>query len=156
MRLWANWSSWRCPCSLQRGWTKWPLKVPFNPNYSLIPCCIGVWEVKHKTSNPAELSGHLFAPKPSDRAPYLSGISAHKMSQQLIVLAVISGFLHGEIVPICHRGGQEAWHVVKCLVVKKKCGKKGQGLGVGTVHRRHKECNWKQKPTNKKKPDTTL
>jgi len=32
MRLWATWSSWRCPCSLQRGWAKWPLKNPSNPN----------------------------------------------------------------------------------------------------------------------------
>jgi len=36
MRLWATWPSWRCPCSLQRGWTKWPLKVPSKPNYSMI------------------------------------------------------------------------------------------------------------------------
>ena len=34
--LWATWSSWRCPCSLQGGWTRWPLKVPSNPNYSMI------------------------------------------------------------------------------------------------------------------------
>ena len=28
--------SWRCPCSLQEGWTRWPLKVPSNPNCSVI------------------------------------------------------------------------------------------------------------------------
>lgn len=35
MGLWPTWSSRRCPCSLQGGWTRWPLKVPFNPNYSM-------------------------------------------------------------------------------------------------------------------------
>ena len=33
---WATWSSWRCPCSLLGGWTRWPLKVPSKPNYSMI------------------------------------------------------------------------------------------------------------------------
>lgn len=62
------------------------------------------------------------------------------MSQQLIVLAAISGLLgHMEIIPICHSGGQEVCHVVKCLVAKNSV-KKDQGLGVGTVHKRHKEC----------------
>ena len=36
---WANWSSGRCPCSLQGGWTRWSLKVPSNPNHSMISCC---------------------------------------------------------------------------------------------------------------------
>lgn len=33
-----SWSSWRR--SLQGGWTRWPLKVPSSPNYSVIlwPC----------------------------------------------------------------------------------------------------------------------
>lgn len=63
------------------------------------------------------------------------------MSQQLIVLAAISGLLgHVEIIPICHSGGQEVWHVVKCLVAKNSV-KKDQGLGVGTVDKRHKECH---------------
>ena len=35
-RLWATWSSWRCPCSLQGGWAKRPLKVPSTPNRSVI------------------------------------------------------------------------------------------------------------------------
>jgi len=26
----------RCPCSLQGNWTRWPLEVPCNPNYSMI------------------------------------------------------------------------------------------------------------------------
>ena len=34
--LWATWSSWRCPCSLQGGWARWPLKVPSNPKHSMI------------------------------------------------------------------------------------------------------------------------
>ena len=34
--LWATWSRWRCPCSLQQCWTRWPLKVPFNPNNSMM------------------------------------------------------------------------------------------------------------------------
>ena len=34
--LWETWSSCRCPCSLQGGWTRWSLKVPSNPNYSMI------------------------------------------------------------------------------------------------------------------------
>jgi len=25
MGLWGTCSSWRCPCSLQGGWTRWPL-----------------------------------------------------------------------------------------------------------------------------------
>jgi len=28
-------SGWRCPCSLQGGWTIWPLKVPSNPKHSM-------------------------------------------------------------------------------------------------------------------------
>ena len=34
--LWATWSSWRCPSSLQGGWARWPLKVPSNPKHSMI------------------------------------------------------------------------------------------------------------------------
>ena len=34
--LWATWSSGRCLCLLQGGWTRWPLKVASNPNYSMI------------------------------------------------------------------------------------------------------------------------
>lgn len=26
----ATWPRWRCPCSLQKGWIGWPLKVPSN------------------------------------------------------------------------------------------------------------------------------
>lgn len=33
--LCTNQSSRRCLCSSQEGWTKWPLKVPSNPNYSM-------------------------------------------------------------------------------------------------------------------------
>jgi len=36
MGLWATWSSWSCPCSLQGGWARWPLKVPSNPKHSMI------------------------------------------------------------------------------------------------------------------------
>ena len=36
MRLWATWSSWRCPCSLQGGWSRWSCKVLSNPNYSMV------------------------------------------------------------------------------------------------------------------------
>lgn len=36
MELWATWSSWTCLCLLQGGWTRWPLKVPSNPSYSMI------------------------------------------------------------------------------------------------------------------------
>lgn len=32
----ALWSSWRCPCSLWGGWTRWPLKVFSNPKYSMM------------------------------------------------------------------------------------------------------------------------
>ena len=32
----STWLSCRCPCSLQRSWTRWPLKVPSNSNNSLI------------------------------------------------------------------------------------------------------------------------
>ena len=41
MELWETWSSGRCPCSLQAGWTRWPLKVPSNPNHSMILCFLG-------------------------------------------------------------------------------------------------------------------
>lgn len=34
--LWAAWLSWRCPCSLQEGWTVWPLKVPSTANHPII------------------------------------------------------------------------------------------------------------------------
>ena len=34
--LWATWSSWRCPCSLQGGWARWPLNLPSNPRHSMI------------------------------------------------------------------------------------------------------------------------
>ena len=33
---WATLSSWWCPCSLQGGWARWPLKVPSNPNHPMI------------------------------------------------------------------------------------------------------------------------
>jgi len=36
--VWVTHSSWRCPCSLQGSWTRWPLKVPSSPNYSIILC----------------------------------------------------------------------------------------------------------------------
>jgi len=32
MGLWATWSSWRCPCSLQGIWARWPVKAPSNPS----------------------------------------------------------------------------------------------------------------------------
>ena len=35
MGLWATWSSQRCPCSLQGGWTRWGLKVLSNPKHSM-------------------------------------------------------------------------------------------------------------------------
>lgn len=34
--LWAIWSGWRCPCSLQGSCTRWPLKIPSSSNYSMI------------------------------------------------------------------------------------------------------------------------
>ena len=34
--LWATWPKERCPCSLQGHWTRWPLKVPSIPSYSVI------------------------------------------------------------------------------------------------------------------------
>lgn len=35
---WAIWSSCRHPSSLQRSWTRWPLKVSSNPDNSVILC----------------------------------------------------------------------------------------------------------------------
>lgn len=80
-----------------------------------------MWEAKHKTYNPCSVIWpSVLLPDPqTGHPPYLSGISAHKMSEQLIALAVISGLLwHEGKIPICHTGGQEVWHVVKCLMVK--------------------------------------
>ena len=34
--LWAPLCSCRCPCSLQRSWTGWPLRVPFNAGHSAV------------------------------------------------------------------------------------------------------------------------
>lgn len=34
-RLWATWSSW-CPQSLEQGWTRLHLRVPFNPKHSIV------------------------------------------------------------------------------------------------------------------------
>lgn len=34
--LWETWVTWRCPCSLQGGWTRGSLKVPSTPNYFMI------------------------------------------------------------------------------------------------------------------------
>ena len=34
--LWATRSGWRCPCSLQGGWARWPSKVPSSPNHPMI------------------------------------------------------------------------------------------------------------------------
>ena len=46
MGLWATWCSWRCPCSWQGDWMRWPLKVPANPNYSTILWSpAGCWDV---------------------------------------------------------------------------------------------------------------
>ena len=36
MGLWATRSSQRHPCSLQSGWTRWPLKAPSNTNHSMM------------------------------------------------------------------------------------------------------------------------
>jgi len=36
MGLWATWSSCRCPCSLQRSWTRWLLRVSSNSSDSMI------------------------------------------------------------------------------------------------------------------------
>jgi len=36
MGLWVPWSSCRYPCSLQRSWTRWLLKVPSNSKDSMI------------------------------------------------------------------------------------------------------------------------
>ena len=36
MGLWVIWCSWRCLCSLQWSWTKWPLRVSSNLNDSVI------------------------------------------------------------------------------------------------------------------------
>lgn len=103
---------------IEGGWTRWPLKVLSTQTilwFYVVQVCK---KLSTRPTTPSELSGHLFAPKPPDRAPHLSGTSAHKMSQQLIVLAIISGLLgHAEIISICH-SDQEVWHVVKCLVVK--------------------------------------
>ena len=33
--LWATWCSCRCPCSLQEGCTRWPLRVPPKSNGSV-------------------------------------------------------------------------------------------------------------------------
>ena len=34
--LWATWSSWWCPCSLQGGLDYLTFKGPFQPNYSMV------------------------------------------------------------------------------------------------------------------------
>lgn len=31
MRFWATWRNWRCPCSLQRSWSRWFFKGPIQP-----------------------------------------------------------------------------------------------------------------------------
>ena len=36
VRLWAPWSSCRCPCSLQDSWTRWPLEVPSHSDDSMV------------------------------------------------------------------------------------------------------------------------
>lgn len=36
--LWAAWSNWRCPSSLQGSWTRWTLKVPSN-----LDCLMVLW-----------------------------------------------------------------------------------------------------------------
>lgn len=37
MGLWAIWSSWKCPCSLQEAWTRWPFKVPSSRSNLWLP-----------------------------------------------------------------------------------------------------------------------
>ena len=41
--LWATCWSWRCPCLLQGGWTRWPLKVASNTNHSMILWSFHLW-----------------------------------------------------------------------------------------------------------------
>ena len=43
MGPWATWSSCRCPGSLQRGWTRWLLRVLLNSNNSMI---LGIYNPK--------------------------------------------------------------------------------------------------------------
>ena len=38
--IWATWSSWRYPFSLQGAWTWWPLKVHSNSTYYMILCLL--------------------------------------------------------------------------------------------------------------------
>ena len=69
MGLWATWSSWRCPCSLQGVRARWPLKVPSNTNHSTILwfyerwmirqaaiCCTWLIHMNEKVRAPAFLS----------------------------------------------------------------------------------------------------
>ena len=51
MGLWKTWLSWRCPYSLQGGWTRWSLKVPSNTNY-----CEILWKLYFKPWQSCELS----------------------------------------------------------------------------------------------------
>lgn len=46
-------SDWRCPCSLQRGWISWPLKVLSNLN-----CPMTLWKAK-KFLSPVQATVHL-------------------------------------------------------------------------------------------------
>ena len=56
-----DWSSWRCLCSLQGGWTRWPLKIPSN-------CCSERWlggrrpALSGKTRLPWPDQTHVAAP----------------------------------------------------------------------------------------------
>jgi len=46
-RLWATWSSCRCPRSLQGSWTRWPLKVCSNSKDSMVQCHGPFWPPGH-------------------------------------------------------------------------------------------------------------
>ena len=39
----STWLCYRCPFSLQRSWTRWPLKVPSNSNDIMTPWKAALW-----------------------------------------------------------------------------------------------------------------
>lgn len=71
--LWTAWSGWGRPCSLQGGWIKRPLEVPFNPSEfcgSMKPGCLKKY-IPKQTNNSL-----LFFPAVS------LSLSKDKISQQ--------------------------------------------------------------------------
>ena len=122
--LWATWSTWRCPCSLQEGWARWPLSVPSKPNYPMIPWVIIVmlFRVACNPCTAMSWTGPLFPQKRRQSYAYpLFNKTCRIRSESKVTdfthfLSLINQSSH----PPCHTVCYVAFHFYRKLKTAKK------------------------------------